>query len=222
MINKEGKLPCWKNGNFLIGAARDRVHWLHMSERDKANWPSLFLSIMSSTTKQRRKISHSLIEKRRREKINQCLLQLQFLVPSCQTSAMNKLDVLEHTVAYLQSTAHSSVSHQSGVLVSHQAQVDHQPSVHQFVSQAPPSPSSSTTSTYSDQRNRMSVDFLLCWCKINDLTLLNLNALLIIVSSMTNIKTWREWLQRVGDFLNLIFHTWIHSHVRTDCAHARR
>jgi hypothetical protein len=51
--------------------------------------------------RERRRISHSVIEKRRREKINLCLKELQNLVPSCKDENLQKLAILERTVEYL-------------------------------------------------------------------------------------------------------------------------
>jgi hypothetical protein len=52
--------------------------------------------------KERRKVSHSVIEKKRRERINYCINQLNLLVPSCQTEDnLQKLAVLEKTVEYV-------------------------------------------------------------------------------------------------------------------------
>ena len=54
------------------------------------------------TKKERRKVSHSVIEKRRRERINYCISQLNVLVPSCHAEDnLQKLAVLEKTVEYI-------------------------------------------------------------------------------------------------------------------------
>ncbi|KAJ3253413.1 hypothetical protein HK103_000682 [Boothiomyces macroporosus] len=56
--------------------------------------------------KEIRKQNHSVIERKRRDRINFCLDQLKTLVPSCssqQKSNIQKLAVLEQTVAYIMS-----------------------------------------------------------------------------------------------------------------------
>lgn len=58
--------------------------------------------ISKETRKENRKINHSLIEKRRRGKMNECLKWLNQLVPPCSgIENMHKLDVLEATVQYI-------------------------------------------------------------------------------------------------------------------------
>ncbi|KAJ3306991.1 hypothetical protein HDV03_003318 [Kappamyces sp. JEL0829] len=53
--------------------------------------------------KENRKISHSIIERKRREKMNVCLSQLCKLVPSCvgEEESLQKLTILERTVDYI-------------------------------------------------------------------------------------------------------------------------
>jgi hypothetical protein len=53
--------------------------------------------------KETRKISHNIIEKRRREKVNLCLSHLCNLVPSCsqESESLQKLTILERTVEYI-------------------------------------------------------------------------------------------------------------------------
>ena len=59
-------------------------------------------SNQSSTKDILRKVSHSVIERRRRERINDKLLQLKQLVPSCAScNNLHKLAVLEETIAYI-------------------------------------------------------------------------------------------------------------------------
>ncbi|KAJ3268681.1 hypothetical protein HDV01_002382 [Terramyces sp. JEL0728] len=56
--------------------------------------------------KEIRKQNHSVIERKRRDRINFCLDQLKALVPACATqqkSSVQKLAVLEQTVAYIMS-----------------------------------------------------------------------------------------------------------------------
>ena len=59
--------------------------------------------VTSESRKESRKISHSVIEKRRREKINTCLSKLKSLVPGCQAfgDSIQKLTILELTVDYI-------------------------------------------------------------------------------------------------------------------------
>ena len=58
--------------------------------------------ISKETRKENRKINHSLIEKKRRNKMNECLQQLSQLVPACaRMENIHKLDVLEMTVQYI-------------------------------------------------------------------------------------------------------------------------
>ena len=51
-----------------------------------------------------RKVHHSQIEKRRRVKLNDSLLQLRALVPipDAETKTLHKLDILEATVRYIE------------------------------------------------------------------------------------------------------------------------
>ncbi|KAJ2996407.1 hypothetical protein HDV02_006556 [Globomyces sp. JEL0801] len=59
-------------------------------------------SIKKVSKKPQRKTPHSVIEKRRRESINQCLATLKELVPSCAIEdALPKLAVLQKTVEYV-------------------------------------------------------------------------------------------------------------------------
>jgi hypothetical protein len=58
-------------------------------------------TLVQETRKEKRRINHSVIEKRRREKINMCLKELQNLVPNCKDENLQKLAILERTVEYL-------------------------------------------------------------------------------------------------------------------------
>ncbi|KAJ3309867.1 hypothetical protein HDV04_005569 [Boothiomyces sp. JEL0838] len=52
----------------------------------------------------RKRPSHSLIEKKRRQAQNDCLDKLKFLVPTCNTSEgepLHKLTILERSVEYI-------------------------------------------------------------------------------------------------------------------------
>lgn len=50
-----------------------------------------------------RKVSHSAIERRRRERINDKILQLKHLVPSCvDEDHLHKLSILQSTIEYIQ------------------------------------------------------------------------------------------------------------------------
>lgn len=72
------------------------------------------ISSDSESRQELRKQNHSVIEKRRREKINQCLKELQNLVPSCRNQTLQKLTILERTVEYLYMLQKAdSDSHQS-------------------------------------------------------------------------------------------------------------
>jgi Helix-loop-helix DNA-binding domain len=64
----------------------------------------------SLSRKDSRKVSHSLIEKRRREKINSCLSKLKSIVPGCAAhgEGIQKLKILEMTVDYILSLQISS------------------------------------------------------------------------------------------------------------------
>ncbi|KAI8894391.1 hypothetical protein BC833DRAFT_652126 [Globomyces pollinis-pini] len=60
--------------------------------------------ITSEQRKINRKISHSVIEKRRREKTNDCLNKLKLLVPACSLQPnqnIQKLTIMELTVTYI-------------------------------------------------------------------------------------------------------------------------
>ena len=49
-----------------------------------------------------RKASHTIIERRRRDKINYRLSQLKEMIPSCSDRTLHKLDILDETVAYIE------------------------------------------------------------------------------------------------------------------------
>ena len=68
--------------------------------------------------KDRRKITHSVIEKKRRERMNHCINQLCLLVPSCKEQEnLQKLAILERTVEYMRSiTSQPEVGKQDNVL----------------------------------------------------------------------------------------------------------
>lgn len=52
--------------------------------------------------RERRRINHSQIERRRREKTSQCLEELKKLIPSCQHQLnLAKLTILEQAVIYI-------------------------------------------------------------------------------------------------------------------------
>ncbi|KAG0254163.1 hypothetical protein BG011_005927 [Mortierella polycephala] len=55
------------------------------------------------TRERLRKVSHSAIERRRRERINDKILQLKHLVPSCvEEDHLHKLSILQSTIEYIQ------------------------------------------------------------------------------------------------------------------------
>ncbi|KAI9203687.1 uncharacterized protein BJ171DRAFT_509281 [Polychytrium aggregatum] len=61
-----------------------------------------------------RKVSHSAIERRRREKINQRILQLKSMVPACANQdSIHKLSILEYTIEYIYSL-HQQIDSLSG------------------------------------------------------------------------------------------------------------
>jgi hypothetical protein len=49
----------------------------------------------------KRKIPHTEIERKRREKTQKCLEELKSLIPNCQGRQMHKLTILEHAVDYI-------------------------------------------------------------------------------------------------------------------------
>ncbi|KAI8894589.1 Myc-type, basic helix-loop-helix domain-containing protein [Globomyces pollinis-pini] len=60
--------------------------------------------VLAEQRKQNRKISHSVIERRRRERTNQCLGKLKDLVPSCSVQPnqnIQKLTIMELTIDYI-------------------------------------------------------------------------------------------------------------------------
>ncbi|KAF9181937.1 hypothetical protein BGZ50_005213 [Haplosporangium sp. Z 11] len=60
-------------------------------------------AIDQETRERLRKVSHSAIERRRRERINDKILQLKHLVPSCvEEDHLHKLSILQSTIEYIQ------------------------------------------------------------------------------------------------------------------------
>jgi hypothetical protein len=64
----------------------------------------------SGTQRSQRKVSHSAIEKRRRERFNHRINVLKRLIPAChgpKSEAIHKLDVLERAIEYIVALKHN-------------------------------------------------------------------------------------------------------------------
>ncbi|KAF9961149.1 hypothetical protein BGZ72_004653 [Mortierella alpina] len=60
-------------------------------------------AVDQETREKLRKVSHSAIERRRRERINDKILQLKYLVPACvDEDHLHKLSILQSTIEYIQ------------------------------------------------------------------------------------------------------------------------
>ncbi|KAG0245789.1 hypothetical protein BGX31_006078 [Mortierella sp. GBA43] len=86
-----------------MSSARQSVAQAKSGSSTKRRASSNTKAVDQETREMLRKVSHSAIERRRRERINDKILQLKHLVPACvDEDHLHKLSILQSTIEYIQ------------------------------------------------------------------------------------------------------------------------